>query len=66
MPYASNVRISTPISIAAQPDVDFNGFQFSYTVGIMFPAQAAINTNYIAPPPISTLTKPANPSGGLH
>jgi hypothetical protein len=40
--YASNVKISAPIAVNAQADVDFNGIQFSYTLGLMFPSQASM------------------------
>lgn len=39
--YASNAKISGPVRIGATPDVDFNGMMWSYTVGLMFPPQAA-------------------------
>lgn len=39
--FASTTRISSPINVAAKPDVDLNGFMFSYTIGLMFPSQAA-------------------------
>ena len=51
--YAANTAISRPIAIAATPDVDFNGFMFSYVVGLMFPPQAAqqMARAMMAPPP---------------
>lgn len=39
--FVSTTKISSPIAVAAQPDVDLNGFMFSYTIGLMFPPQAA-------------------------
>jgi hypothetical protein len=41
---------------------------FSYTIGLMFPANAVINTigNQIRSPYPSTLMQPANNTGGLH
>jgi hypothetical protein len=69
MRFAANCQISTPVAIAAKPDVDFNGMMFSYTVGLMYPAQAAIATNNmqsLRSPFPSTLTQPATNTGGLH
>lgn len=38
--YASNCKISGPAKIATTADVDFNGLQWSYTVGLVFPQGA--------------------------
>jgi hypothetical protein len=53
--YTSNVKISAPIAISTQADVDFNGIQFSYTVGLMFPPQASMQeTVWQAPAAVAT------------
>lgn len=39
--YVANCKISGPRAIKATPHVDFNGLMWSYTVGLMFPPQAA-------------------------
>lgn len=64
MIFASNVKISSPLPITHKADVDFNGLQFNYVVGLMYPSTAALNNTMIVPPPISA--QPAFPSGGLH
>lgn len=63
--YTANTRISRPIAIAATPDVDFNGFMFSYEVGLMFPAQAAIqmSQSYATTPPPSSAGRPIGQAG---
>ena len=67
MRFASNCQISTPIAIAAAPDVDFNGMMFSYVVGLMYPPQAEIKTQQTLRSPFpSTLAQPATNTGGLH
>jgi hypothetical protein len=66
MRFAANCQISTPIAIAAKPDVDLNGLMFSYKVGLMFPAQAAIAMQQLPQPFPSTFAQPASPTGGLH
>ena len=43
MRYASNTPISGPVAITHKADVDFNGLQWSYDVGLMFPSSAAMN-----------------------
>lgn len=50
--YAANCKISSPITVHAQPDIDFNGLMFSYTIGLMFPPQAAytFSATPVAPP----------------
>jgi hypothetical protein len=53
--FASNVKLSGPITIAATPDVDFNGFMFSYVIGLMFPPQAAAQVPLRAPYPAAIL-----------
>jgi hypothetical protein len=61
--FVSNVRLSGPIPVAAKPDVDLNGMMFSYTIGLMFPTQAASSEpQFILPttPP----APPVNRSGG--
>ena len=40
--YASNCPISGPVSVGVSADVDFNGVQFSYQMGMMFPAEAVL------------------------
>ena len=65
MRFASNCQISTPIAISTRPDVDFNGLMFSYTVGLMFPAQASLTMNQLPQPYPSTFNQPARPTGGL-
>jgi hypothetical protein len=44
MAFASNCRISGPVRVASPAHVDFNGLQWSYTIGLMFPPQAATMT----------------------
>lgn len=39
--YVANCKISGPRAVRATPDVDFNGLMWSYTIGLMFPPQAA-------------------------
>jgi len=53
MRYTSNVKMSSPITVAARPDTDLNGFMFSKTVGFLFPATAASASGEppAAPPP---------------
>lgn len=63
--YTTNTKISRPIAIAAMPHVDFNGFMFSYTVGLMFPAQAAMQMtqSYATLPPPMGVGAPLGQSG---
>lgn len=63
--YTANTQISRPIAIAATPNVDFNGFMFSYTVGLMFPAQAAIqmSQSYATTPPPASVGQPLGQKG---
>lgn len=42
--FVANCKISGPARTAAKADVDFNGLQWSYTIGLMFPPQAAAAT----------------------
>jgi hypothetical protein len=35
--YRANCKISGPAKVTATPDVDFNGLQWSYAVGLIFP-----------------------------
>jgi hypothetical protein len=48
--FAANCKISGPTQVATPADVDFNGLQFSYTIGLMFPAQAAAERVPVLPP----------------
>jgi hypothetical protein len=66
MRFASNTQISTPVAINVRPDVDLNGMMWSYTAGLMFPAQAAVAMNQLPQPYPATLSQPASPTGGLH
>lgn len=54
--FVSTTKISSPIAVAAQPDVDLNGMMFSYVIGLMFPPQAAIQMTSVvrAPYPATT------------
>lgn len=40
MAYVANCKISGPRAVPAQAHVDFNGLQFSYVIGLMFPPTA--------------------------
>ena len=51
MPYVANCPISSPIAVSTRPDVDFNGFMWSYTIGLMFPPQAAMTPMVRLPSP---------------
>ena len=53
--YASNCPISGPVSVGVTPDVDFNGVQFSYQMGMMFPPEAVLEV---------PMKLPANRPGG--
>lgn len=63
--YTANCKISRPIAIKAQPDVDLNGMMFSYTVGLMFPAQAATQMaqSYATTPPPQSVGAPLGQAG---
>jgi hypothetical protein len=42
--YASNCKISGPADVAVSADVDFNGLQWSYVAGLVFPQGASVST----------------------
>lgn len=42
--FVANCKISGPAQTVAKADVDFNGLQWSYTIGLMFPPTAAAQT----------------------
>lgn len=50
--HTSNVKMSSPITVAARPDADFNGFMFSREIGFMFPATAASVASEPPPAPL--------------
>lgn len=48
--YVANCKISGPAKVAVTSDVDFNGLQWNYVVGLVFPQGADAATVPVALP----------------
>ena len=42
--YVANCKISGPAEVSARAEVDLNGLQWNYTIGLMFPKDASTQT----------------------
>jgi hypothetical protein len=42
--FVANCKISGPAEVGARADVDFNGLQWNYTIGLMFPKDSSSQT----------------------
>lgn len=61
--YVANCKISGPVDLGVSADVDFNGMQWSYRYGLIFPRQAAAqNVPIILPAPAAAVYVPRTPS----
>ena len=47
--YAANCPISRPLPVGVLPHADFNGLQFNYNIGMMYPPQAALQFSFRLP-----------------